>query len=91
MRLVEDNSCSSSGNGNICSPNTLTSSSTTTPNSAGAKTGTDKIPKVSQKTDLRNKLKTSPTNGKSSDLTPHILVVLFDDLGYHDLGEFSDT
>ena len=22
---------------------------------------------------------------------PHIVVVLFDDLGYHDLGEFSDT
>ena len=91
MRLVENNSCSSNGNGNICSPNTVTSSSTTTSNSAGAKTGTDATPKVSQNMGLRNKLKTSPTNGKSSNLTPHILVVLFDDLGYHDLGEFSDT
>ena len=49
MRLVENNLCSSNGNGNICSPNTVTSSSTTTSNSAGAKTGTDATPKVSQR------------------------------------------
>ena len=95
MRLVENNNNACSGE-NMCSSNTMSSTITTSSNAAAAaaaaaKIGTDATPKASQKTDLRNKIKPSTTNGKSSSSKPNILVILFDDLGYHDLGEFSKT
>ena len=63
MRLVENNNNAYSGE-NMCSSNTMSSTITTSSNAA-AKTGTDATPKASQKTDLRNKIKPSTTNGKS--------------------------
>ena len=90
MRLVENNNNNACSGENMCSSNTMSSTITTSSNAA-AKTGTDATPKASQKTDLRNKIKPSTTNGKSSSSKPNILVILFDDLGYHDLGEFSKT
>ena len=92
MRLVENNNNARSGE-NMCSSNTMSSTITTSSNAAAAaaKIGTDATPKASRKTDLRNKIKPSTTTGKSSSSKPNILVILFDDLGYHDLGEFSKT
>ena len=46
---------------------------------------------VNQNTNYRKKIHQQQTAAKSSDIKPHIVVILFDDLGYHDLGEFSDT
>ena len=93
MRLVENNNNNACSGENMCSSNTMSSTITTSSNAAAAaaKIGTDATPKASQKTDLRNKIKPSTTNGKSSSSKPNILVILFDDLGYHDLGEFSKT